>query len=141
MCTCFWCNIVSQLFKLCLAQDSRENEAVFGEATSNSLHHNFYVDDLLKSIEDLDSAKQLVKNVINMCKSGGLHLTKFISNNKELLLSVPENQRRMGVKDQDLLGDLPNEKALGICSNFREDIFSFKLRQDTRTLNKRVMKL
>ena len=47
----------------------------------------------------------------------------------------------MGVKDQDLLGDLPNEKALGICCNFREDIFSFKLRLDTRTLNKKVMKL
>ena len=90
-----------------------ENEAVFGEAAANALHHNFYVDNLLKSIEDLDSAKQLVKDVINMCKSGGFHLTKFISNNKELLLSVPENQRRMRVKDQDLSGDLPNEKALG----------------------------
>ena len=40
------------------------------------------------------------------------HLTKCISNNKGLLLSVPENQRRMEVKDQDLSGQLPNEKAL-----------------------------
>ena len=40
------------------------------------------------------------------------HLTKFISNNKDLLLSVPENQRRMEVKDRDLSGQLPNEKAL-----------------------------
>ena len=69
-----------------------ENEAVFGEAAANALHHNFYVDDLLKSIEDLDSAKQLVQDVINMCKSGGFHLTKFISSNKELLLSVPKSQ-------------------------------------------------
>ena len=45
-----------------------------------------------------------------MCKSGGFHLTKFISSNKKLLLLVPENQRGMGVKDQDLSGDLPNEK-------------------------------
>ena len=67
-----------------------------------------------------------------MCKSGGFHLTKFISNNKELLLSVPENQR-MGVKDQDLSGDLPNEKALGICWNLREGIFSFKLKLEVRT--------
>ena len=121
-----------------LRRTAVENEAVFGEAAANALHHNFYVDDLLKSIEDLDSAKQLVKDVINMCKSGGFHLTKFISNNKELL-SVPENQRRMGVKDQDLSGDLPNEKALGICWNLREDIFSFKLKLEARTLTKRVM--
>ena len=126
----FWCNIVSQLFKLCLAQ-------VFGEAAANALHHNFYVDDLLKSIEDLDSAKHFVKDVINMCKSGDFHLTKFISNNnKELLLSVPENQRRMGVKDQNLSGDLPNGKVLGICWNLREDIFSFKLKLEARTLGR-----
>ena len=37
------------------------------------------------------------------------------------------------------LGDLPNEKALGICWNLREDIFSFKLRLEARTLTKRVM--
>ena len=82
-----------------------ENEAVFEEAAaSDALHHNFYVDDLLKSIRDLDSAKQLVKDVIIMWKSGGFHLTKFISNNKGLLFSVPDNQRRMGVKDQELSG-------------------------------------
>ena len=81
-----------------------ENEAVFEEAAaSDALHHNFYVDDLLKSIRDLDSAKQLVKDVIIMWKSGGFHLTKFIFNNKGLLFSVPENQM-MGVKDQELYG-------------------------------------
>ena len=95
-----------------LCRTAMENEAVYGEAAASALHHNFYIDDLLKSIKHLDPAKQLVKDVINMCKSGGFHLTKFVSNNKELLLSVSEHQRRMGVKDQDLSGDLPNEKAL-----------------------------
>ena len=116
-----------------------EYETVFGEAAANALHSNFYVDDLLKSIEDLDSAKQLMKDVINICKSGGFHLTKFISNNKDLLLSVSENQRKMGVKYQDLSGDLPNEKALEFCWNLREDIFSFKLKLEARTLTKGVM--
>ena len=94
-----------------------ENEAVFGKAAASALHHKFYVDDLLKFLEDLDSANQLVKDFINMCKSGVFHLTKFISNNEELLLLVChyQNIRRMGAKDQDLCGDLPNEKALGIC--------------------------
>ena len=59
--------------------------------------------------------------------------------NKELLLSVPEHQRRMEVKDQDLSGDLPNEKALGICWNLREDIFSFRLKLEAGTLTKQVM--
>ena len=135
----FGATLSASCLNYALCRTAVENEAVFGEAAVNAHHHNFYVDNLLQSIEDLDSAKQLVKDVINMCKSGGFHLTKFISNNKELLLSVPENQRRMGVKDQDLSGDLPNEKALGICWNLREDIFSFKLKLEARTLTKRVM--
>ena len=122
-----------------LRRTAMENEAVFGEAAANALHDNFYIDDLLKSIEELDSAKRLVKDIINMCKSGGFYLTKFIFNNKELLFSVTENQRRMGVKDQDLSGDLPNVKALGICWNLIEDIFSFKLKLETKTPTKRVM--
>ena len=63
-----------------------------------------------------------------MYKSGGFHVTKFISNYKELLLPVPEHQRRTRVKDQDLSGDLPSEKTLGISWNLREDICSFKLK-------------
>ena len=53
-----------------LCRTALENEAVFGEAAASALHHSFYVVDLLKSIEDLDSTKQIVKDVINICKSG-----------------------------------------------------------------------
>ena len=80
-----------------------------------------------------------MKHVINICMSGGFHLTKFISNNKLLLFSEPENQRRMEVKDQDLSGDLSNVKALRSCWNLVEDIFSFKLKLEARTLTKGVM--
>ena len=98
-----------------LCRTAVESESIYGRAAAEALHHNFYVDDLLKSMRDLESAKQLVKDVISMCKGDGFHLTKFISNNKELLLSIPEHQRRLEMKNQDLCGDLPNEKALGIC--------------------------
>ena len=45
-----------------------------------------------------------MKNVINMCRSGGFNLTKFASNSKELLISIPEDKMRPGVKDSNLLG-------------------------------------
>ena len=41
-----------------LRRTAVENEAVFGETAANAFHHNFYVDDLLKSMEDLDLAKK-----------------------------------------------------------------------------------
>ena len=92
-----------------------DNEAEFGKAAASTLHNNFYVDDFLKSAGDLNMPNQLVKDVISMCKSGAFDLKKFISNSKELLQSIPEQQRRQGTKDQDLSGDLPTDKALRIC--------------------------
>ena len=44
-----------------------------------------------------------MKNVVDMCNSGGFHLRKFISNDRELLISIPEDQRRNGVKNADLI--------------------------------------
>ena len=67
------------------------------------------MDDLLESVDDTKTAMILVKKVVDMCESGGFHLTKFISNNRELLMSTPDNQRRNGVKNADFI-----EKALGI---------------------------
>ena len=41
-----------------------ENEEGFGEATSSDLNPNFYENDLIKSMEDLYSGKQPLKDVI-----------------------------------------------------------------------------
>ena len=46
------------------------------------MRDNFYVDDLLKSVGNPKTAMILVKNVVDMCKSGGFHLTKSVSNNR-----------------------------------------------------------
>ena len=57
----------------------------------------------------------LMKDVKALCAGGGFHLTKFVSNSKHVLLSVPEGDRRKGHNDQELrLGSLPTETALGI---------------------------
>ena len=69
------------------------NEAESGRAAAATLLNNFYVDGLLKSAGNINIAKHLVKDVISMCKSGGFNLTKFVSNSKELLQSIPEQQR------------------------------------------------
>ena len=49
-----------------------------------------------------------------MCRSGGFNLTTFISDSKELLIFIPEDKRRPGVKDSNLLRGMPVEKALGM---------------------------
>ena len=116
-----------------------DNEAEFGKTAASTLLNNFYVDDLLKSIGNINIAKQFVKDVISMCRSGGFNLTKSVFNSKELLQSIPEQQKRQETKHQDLSGDIPTEKALGICWNIVDDTFSFKITFDRRFLTKRTM--
>ena len=60
--------------------------------------HNFYVDDLLKSVESEEIAIQLIRDIRRMCGEGGFNLTKSISSRKAVLQSVPECHRRKGVK-------------------------------------------
>ena len=69
------------------------------------------MDDLLKSVYNSKTAMILVKDIVDMCKRGGFHPTKFISNNRELLMSIPEDQRRNGVGNADLIGDFLMENS------------------------------
>ena len=95
------------------------------------------MNDLLKSVDDPKTAKILVKDAVSMYKSGGFDLTKFISNNKKLLMFIPENQRRYHLENADLIGDLPIEKALGIQWTIPEVSFTFIIQMNRRPLTKR----
>ena len=65
-----------------LRKTATDNEVRYGEEVSKILLHNFYVDDLLKSVETEESAVRLIRDVKAMCQAGGFNLTKFISNKK-----------------------------------------------------------
>ena len=68
----------------------------------------------------------LNKNVVQMCAAGGFKLTRFISNHTDVLSAIPEENRNVGVKDQDLLtGKVPEERALGVLYNTDNDTIFF----------------
>ena len=48
-----------------------------------------------------------------MWRNGRFNLTKFISNSKEILISIPEDKTTPGVMDLNLLGGIPVGKSLG----------------------------
>ena len=110
-----------------LKRTTIDNIDWYGQEAAKVMRSNFYVDDLLKSFDDPKTATILVKNVLSMCKSGGFHLKKSISNIRELLMSIPKDQRRNGVMNADLIGDLPTEKDLSIHLNIPDDSFTFNI--------------
>ena len=77
-----------------LRRTSKDSKEVYGTDAATALLRNFYMDDLLKLMKDVQSPRQLVQKVIKICKSGGFNLTKFTSNSKELLAAIPEEKRR-----------------------------------------------
>lgn len=73
-------------------------------------------------------AIQLYEELMEMCTKGGFHLTKWMSNSRKVLSTIPEEERAKDVKDLDLNHDmLPMERVLGVqwCAEF--DTFKFKV--------------
>ena len=63
-----------------------------------------------------------------MSSAGGFNLTKFISNSKLVLMSIPENHNREGVNNADLVNEeLPTERALVGHWNVEKYHLCFKL--------------
>lgn len=107
------------------AEDGREK--VSHEAVETILN-NFYVDDCLRSASSDKEAVALAKDLRSLCLSGGFRLTKWTSNSRALLTSIPEEDRAAVIKDLDLNKDqLPVERALGVqwCTN--SDTFKLKI--------------
>ena len=97
------------------------------------------MDDLLKSVNSEDDAIKLIKNVRSMCNEGGFNLTKFVSNMKKVLRSIPETFGRNDVKGKDLGCKLPDEQALGILWNVEADTLGFKIAIKEKPLTRRGM--
>ena len=109
-----------------LRRTARDYEQKYGKAVADTLRGDFYVDDLLKSVQDKQTAFKLMKDVTTMFAEGGFWLTKYVSNNKDVLVSISEGERRKGFQDQELkLGTLPTEKAVGIYWNTEKDKLGF----------------
>ncbi|RUA05619.1 MAG: hypothetical protein DSY43_04230, partial [Gammaproteobacteria bacterium] len=108
-----------------LRKTAKDNEQDFDKETVKTVNENFYVDDCLTSVENESKAIHLVDQLRKLLSKGGFRLTKWISNSRNVIESVPESERASSVKDLDL-DRLPMERALGILWNVETDMFCFK---------------
>ena len=88
--------------------------------TVKTVLNNFYFDDCLSAVSSDERAVALAKDLRSLCLSGRFHLSKWTSNSRALLTSIPEEDRASGIKNLDLDNDqLPTERALSVqwCTN------------------------
>ena len=65
-------------------------------------------------------------------------MTKFTSNNMELLESIPDERRKNGAKNEDLAGgELPVDRALVIQWNIEEDKLELKVKLKEKPVPRR----
>ena len=120
-----------------LRRTAIENENKYGKDAGETLKNNFYIDDMLESKQNEDKAITLMKDVKLMCQEGSFYLTKFASSSETVLQSIPENDRKMGVKNSELLGSLPEERALGVPWNVENKTLGFKVNLKGNPLTRR----
>ena len=98
-----------------LNRTAQDNVEDFGKETVDTVKQSFYMDDCLKSFPTEDEACNTARELVNLCQRGGWRLTKWVSNSRKVLSTVPETELAPAVQDMDLDRDgLPRERALGI---------------------------
>ena len=107
------------------ADDIREE---FDAITIETVKRNFYVDDCLRSVPGETEAVRLVRQLRDLLSKGGFRFTKWISNSKSVINSVPESERAPSGKDLNFdQNTVLTERALGVQWNVYADTFSFKI--------------
>ena len=117
------------------ADDSEEG---CGNDPAEFVHHDFYVDDGLKSLPSVEQAIDLIENTKTLCKKGGFNLHKFISNRREVIEAIPVEQRTKELKELDMTKDLlPIEQALGVQWFMESDELHFRAELKDQPLTRR----
>lgn len=121
-----------------LRHTARANQPGCDKGVTETILKNFYVDDCLKSIPDVESAIRQTDQLRRLLATGGFNLTKWISNNRNVLSCIPEEERAKEVKGLDLNHDaLPVERALGVYWDIDSDSFCFKINIKDKPLTRR----
>ena len=111
-----------------LKKTAEDNKEDFDAITVETVKKNFYVDDCLRSVPTDAVAVPLVGQLRELLSKGGFRLTKWISNSKKVIDSVPETERAPAVKNLDFAENAPlTERALGVQWNVHADTFGFKI--------------
>ena len=119
-----------------LNKTAQDNEDSSPQEAVKTVRRNFYVDDVLKSAPSTQEAVRLTSDLTKLLKEGGFRLTKFASNSREVLQSIPPDLRASPLLDLDL-DHLPLERASGVYWDAQSDTFKFKAAQAGKPSTKR----
>ena len=108
-----------------LKRTAEDGQGKYDNEVISTVNRNFYVDDCLKSVATEEEASQLVADLRALLDERGFRLTKWVSNSKAVLESIPDSECAPSVKNMNLDDCLPCERALGVKWNVESDELYF----------------
>ena len=123
-----------------LQRTARDNFSEMSAIAYETMLKAFYADDLLRSVQSEAVAKELIRELTDVCKRGGFRLTKFVSNSKAVLDSIPECEvspkARLNLDGENL------ERVLGVKWDIPTDTFTFEfIPVDAPTTKRGILKV
>ena len=105
---------------------AREFQNKHPDEVRETVHWSFYVNDCLKSKDSMEETVCLATHLLDVLARKGFNLTKWVSNELDLLKAIPQEHRGNSLADLDVsIDSLPNERALGMLWKIHTDTFEF----------------
>ena len=124
------CSPASASYVLRKTAEDKVTDSCTDLAAADAVFNHFYMDDFLSSAPDLNSAVSSLRAVTDLVARGGFKLTKWLSNGRDVLASIPESERAAAAAD--LSTSLPTERVLGLLWDTELD--QLKLQVQPRTV-------
>ena len=88
----------------------------------------------MRRFPTVNEAVNVIKQLQELCNTGGFDLTEFISN-KQVIKLISDDKRKSNVKNElGSLGNLPQEKALGVKWDTQNDTLRFYIKLSDKSL-------
>ncbi|CAG2251297.1 unnamed protein product [Mytilus edulis] len=120
-----------------LKKTAIDNGELFETEIASTVERNFYVDDLLKSVDTEERAVQLATDLREIMKRGGFRLTKWLSNSKVVINEIPNSERAPSVEILKSNTALPTDRALGVIWDVNDDAIKYKVKLEEKPLTRR----
>ena len=118
-----------------LKQCAENVKGEFSEEAIKTVKQNFYMDDLIKSIDEEEEGVELVQELCTITDRGRFNLHKFNSNSQRIVDSIPVEKRAKNIKN--IIDDREIARALGIKWDLKSDFFTFFSNKQIHDITKR----
>ena len=110
----------------------------YEQQVSEVIKENFYVNDCLICSDSETELVKLKKVLCDLSQSVGFRLTKWISNSKMVLSSIPHDEFAKSIVNLSFQ-DLPTERTLGLLWDTNTDCFKFDVHLPNLPVTRRGM--